>query len=80
MFLAPLFTFVKEDKDGEEKPKETEVIEFLSKLEPTRYNINLHTQGQRVFEATVENGIHSWNFRTLKSIIAMLDKVARSTA
>ena len=31
-FLAPLFTFVKEDKDGDEKPKETKVIEFLSKL------------------------------------------------
>ncbi len=27
-----LFTFVKEDKDEDENPKETEVIEFLSKL------------------------------------------------
>jgi hypothetical protein len=30
-FLVPPFPFVKEDKDKDEKPKVTEVIEFLLK-------------------------------------------------
>jgi hypothetical protein len=34
-FLVPPFPFVKEDKDKDEKPKATSVIEFLLKREPT---------------------------------------------
>jgi hypothetical protein len=34
-FLVPPFPFVKEDKDKDEKPKATDVIEFLLKREPT---------------------------------------------
>jgi hypothetical protein len=33
-FLVPPFPFVKEDKDKDEKPKATDVIEFLWKREP----------------------------------------------
>jgi hypothetical protein len=31
MFLVPPFPFVKEDKDKDEKPKATDIIEFLLK-------------------------------------------------
>jgi hypothetical protein len=53
-FLVPPFPFVKEDKDKDEKPKATNVIEFLLKQRAdSKYSINLNTQGQRFCEGTV---------------------------
>jgi hypothetical protein len=71
-FLVPPFPFVKEDKDKDEKPKATDVIEFfLKKRADSKYSINLNTQGQRFCE-----------FRTLeaKGIIVMLYKRSNITS
>jgi uncharacterized protein YxeA len=59
-FLVPPFPFVKEDKDKEEKPKATDVIEFLLKRELTVYTAStkkIKVKGFANSELWRQNGI-----------------------
>jgi hypothetical protein len=69
-FLVPPFPFVKEDKDKDEKPKATNIIEFLLKREPivTLQHQPKHSRSKALRrECCIMDWIPSKNFPTLEA-------------